>query len=121
MGVAAQGAAIRLAGEVQVNNRVPWWVFVLPAAMSLIALVDLPYGYYQLLRVVVTGSACWIAIELYSRRSIIGVATFGAMAVIFNPIAKIHMERDVHAIFNVASSVLLIVALWVKSRRKDVP
>ncbi len=102
------------------NDKVPWWVFVLPAAMSLIALADLPYGYYQLLRIVVTGSACWIAIEFYSRKSVIGMATFGAMSVIFNPIAKIHMERDVHAIFNVVSSALLIGALWRQSRRRNV-
>jgi hypothetical protein len=104
-----------------VNDKVPWWVFVMPAAMSLIALADLPYGYYQLLRIVVTGCASWIAVGFYGRKSLIGAAVFGVMAIIFNPIAKVHMERDVHAIFNVVSVVLLIGALWSQSRSKDVP
>jgi hypothetical protein len=104
-----------------VNDKVPWWVFVLPAAMSLIALADLPYGYYQLLRIVVTGCASWIAVGFHYRKTFIGAAIFGVMAIIFNPIMKIHMERDVHAIFNVVSAVLLIGALWSQSRWKDVP
>jgi hypothetical protein len=106
---------------VAVNDKVPWWVFVLPAAMSLIALADLPYGYYQLLRIVVTACACWIAIGFYCRKSLIGTATFGVIAIIFNPIAKIHMERDVHSIFNVLSAATLIGGLWWQSRWKDVP
>jgi hypothetical protein len=104
-----------------VNNKVPWWVFVLPAAMSLIALADLPYGYYQFLRIVVTGCASWIAVGFYGRKSLIGAAVFGIMAIIFNPIAKIHMDRDIHAIFNVVSAMILVGALWSQSRRKDMP
>ena len=87
--------------------------------MSLMALADLPYGYYQFLRIVVTGCAAWIAIGLHKRNNLIGTLTFGAMAVIFNPIVKIHMERDVHAIFNVISAALLMVALWLQSRWND--
>ena len=101
------------------NDKIPWWVFAIPAAMSLIALADLPYGYYQFLRIVVTGCAAWIAFGFHKRNSLIGTLAFGAMAVIFNPIVKIHMERDVHAIFNVASAALLIGTLWLQSRWKD--
>ena len=98
------------------NEKVPWWVFVLPAAMSLVALADLPYGYYQLLRIVVTVCTGWIAYAFYRSKSRFGVAVFGAMAVVFNPIAKIHMERDIHAILNVMTSLILIGGLWIQSR-----
>jgi hypothetical protein len=101
------------------NDKVPWWVFVLPAAMSLIALADLPYGYYQLLRIVVTGCACWIAYAFYSRGRLLGAVVFGAMAVLFNPIAIIHMEREVHAVFNVLTTAILIGGFWWQSRLKD--
>ena len=96
----------------------PWWVFVLPAAMSLIALADLPYGYYQLLRIVVSASAAWIAYSFYRHDSKFAVATFGAIAVIFNPIAKIHMEREVHAVFNVLTGIALMVGLWLEIQRR---
>jgi hypothetical protein len=97
---------------------VPWWAFVLPAVMSLLALADLPYGYYQLLRIVVTGAAAWIAYSCYGRSNLVGVAAFAAIAIIFNPIAKIHMERELHAIFNVLTAIILIFGLWLQSRRR---
>lgn len=87
--------------------------------MSLVALADLPYGYYQLLRIVVTVCATWIAYVFYRHKNPFGVAVFGAMAVLFNPIAKIHMERDIHAILNVVTAVILVIGLWVGSRGKQ--
>lgn len=98
------------------ERKVPWWVFVLPAAMSILALVDLPYGYYQLLRIVVAGCAAWIAYFWYIRGNKLGVITFSVIAVIFNPIAKIHMEREIHAIFNVLASAIFVFALWQQIR-----
>jgi hypothetical protein len=101
----------------EVDEKVSWWVFVLPAAMSLVALADLPYGYYQLLRIVVAGCAGWIAYASYRHKNPFGVAVFGALAALFNPIVKIHMERDIHVILNVAAAIILIGGLSMQSRK----
>lgn len=98
------------------ENKLPWWVFIIPAVMSLIALADLPYGYYQLLRIVVSACAGWIAYSCYGKHRPYGVAVFAAIAVIFNPIVKIHMEREIHAILNVITALFLLIALLVQSR-----
>ena len=95
---------------------VPFWAFVLPAAMSFIALADLPYGYYQLLRIIVTVAAVWVAFSFYGKGKMVGVAAFAAIAVIFNPIAKIHMEREIHAVFNVLTALIFMVGLWAQSQ-----
>lgn len=86
-------------------------VYFVPAAMNIFALLEMPYGYYQLLRIVVTG--CALAIFYYTR----GQAAMPshlillAIAAIYNPVMKIHMERDVHIIFNLATVAALII-LW---------
>jgi hypothetical protein len=84
--------------------------------MSLIALANLPYGYYQLLRIVVSGSAMWIAYSFHRHSSIIGAFVFGAIAIIFNPIAKIHMEREVHSVVNVLTALALVIGLLLQQR-----
>ena len=99
--------------------KIPWWAFALPATMSLLALTDLPYGYYQLLRIVVTASAIWIAYACYHQGKKVGVVVFSVIAVIFNPIAKIHMEREIHAIFNILTATILMLGLWTQSRRRQ--
>lgn len=103
------------------ENKLPWWAFVIPAVMSLIALADLPYGYYQLLRIVVSACAGWIAYSCYREHKPYGVAVFVTIAVIFNPFVKIHMEREIHAISNVITALFLIIALLVQSRIKPKP
>lgn len=89
--------------------------------MSLLALADLPYGYYQLLRIVVTASAAWISYSFYNRQSTVAAIAFGAIAVIFNPIAVIHMERELHAVFNVVTAAIMMVGLWFQYRMRQAP
>ena len=96
---------------------VPLWVFLIPAAMSLVALADLPYGYYQFLRIVVTICTLWIAFSFYQAGYQVIAVVFGILAIIFNPIAKIHMEKDIHAIFNILTAIILIVGLWFQKKR----
>ncbi len=103
--------------EETAGHNIPAWVFLLPAIMSLLALADLPYGYYQLLRIVVTGSAAWIAYAYNNRRIMIGAIVFVGIAVIFNPIAKIHMERNVHAVFNLITFAIFAIGFYFERRR----
>ena len=42
-------------------NRPPWMIFVIPAAMMALAILPMPYGYYQFLRLVTVIAAGWIA------------------------------------------------------------
>jgi hypothetical protein len=76
------------------------------------ALFDLPYGYYQFLRIVVTIASIAIAIKFNSAGNSIGVVIFGVLAVLYNPIVKIHMERETHEIVNIAT-VLIFAASWL--------
>ena len=94
-------------------------VLVLSAGMLLLALADMPYGYYQLLRIVVCGSlagALWTAWEDTGTLERLG---YGVLAVIYNPLIKISMERSEHEIVNVATVVMIGVFAFRHRRLLD--
>ena len=100
-------------------ERPPTWAYIIPAALSLIALLELPYGYYQFLRIVVTGICVWLATWHQGQGRIVMLILFATLAILFNPVFKIHMEREVHAIFNILVSTVLVGSLWIDRRRPD--
>lgn len=90
--------------------KLPSWVWIVPAAMSAIALAPMPYGYYMLLRLVVCGASAAIAWSRFSVSpgSMWGVIFTGA-ALVFNPIFPVHFSREIWAVFNLATAVVFLV------------
>ena len=81
-------------------------------ALLLVALGQHPYGYYQILRWAVCGTSVFTAIVAYSGGKTGWVWAFGIMAVLFNPLAPIHMNRETWAMVDVVSGILCIVSLF---------
>lgn len=98
--------------------RPPVWLSLSVAAACLIALGDWPYGYYQLLRLVVTGYAVWIASHLAGKPRRVWPWVFGFIALLYNPLFKISMSRDAHAIENICTTII-IVAEMLRAKRLD--
>ena len=96
----------------------PKWVFVIPIIMSLIAIADLPYGYYQLLRIVVMVASIWLVAYYWSKQAQTPAVVFGCIGILFNPVFKIHMERETHLWFNIAAAAIFAVALFTTLRTK---
>jgi hypothetical protein len=77
------------------------------AGMCLIALFDLPYGYYMLLRLVVC-AACvyaalgWMAVGVHWPLIVLALT-----ALVYNPIFRVGFEREVWQVLNVAAAVVL--------------
>ena len=92
------------------------WVIALPIAMMVVAYFDMPYGYYQFLRLVITVIAVWCLLKIYDGS--LGIVTFAliAVAIIYNPIAVIHMTREAHQYVNVFTAIVIGVVGW---RYKD--
>lgn len=89
------------------------WLYV-PAVMSLAAILPLPYGYYMLLRPVMCIGAAIVAWSLYQsvRKTNWQVWAFVAIAVLFNPLIPIHMNRAIWLPINMVAAVLFA---WVAS------
>jgi len=81
--------------------------------MLLLALADWPYGYYILLRFVVCGSAAFVAYLGYLSKKQWIIWTFGIVAFLFNPIIKIHLDRELWAFIDVIVAVVFIVNIFI--------
>lgn len=91
------------------------WLSLVIAAACLIALADCPYGYYQLLRVAVTGYAIWIVFLFAGKNYPAIVFVFGLIALLYNPVFKISMNREVHVVENICTAfAILAEVLWTK-------
>ncbi len=95
----------------------PLWLLLAVAAANVAALADLPYGYYQLLRIVVCGAAVWAAVACHARSWTVPMAVFGLVAILYNPLFKIHLEREVHSVVNVIVALLFAAVAFAWRRR----
>lgn len=81
----------------------------LPAAMLVVAALGRwPYSYYMLLRVIVCITAAWLAIETYQRTRMATAwcVLFLVVAVIFNPLLRFHLTREIWSVFNIVAAAL---------------
>jgi hypothetical protein len=90
------------------------------AFMLLGALADLPYGYYQLLRFVVCGVSVYVAYTAYAWQKMWATCLFGFIAILFNPLAPIHLPRETwQPIDLICAALFIIVAVVLKMPSKE--
>ena len=80
----------------------------------LVALLDMPYGYYQLLRVGVFCVGIYFALAEYKAGGQPWMWAFVATALIYNPIAKLALGREIWSIVNIATIALLVMHFVVR-------
>lgn len=90
----------------------PVWLSYAVALACFVAVFDLPYGFYQFLRLVVTGYAGYLSFLYFQQRHSTIAWAFAFIALIYNPIFVIAMSKGVHAIFNLITVVLVLVELF---------
>lgn len=86
------------------------------AAMLILAFADLPYGFYQMLRIVCTATLAWLMITIWEKSPVFERSIIILLAISYNPIFKIHMERDVHAIVNFVT-VAVVAVVYFRHRK----
>jgi len=78
-------------------------------------LMNLPYGYYMLLRLLVCGVCAYLA----DRDAQIGQRgwawVLGGFAILYNPIFKMPLEKEIWTFANSATIVILAVHMWLRS------
>jgi hypothetical protein len=83
---------------------------IVPAAMLFAALGHWRYGYYMLLRVVVTAAAVLLTAFAYQRTKTftVWIGVFLVVAAVFNPIVPLHLTRGAWSILNIAAGALFV-------------
>lgn len=97
-----------------------WWISV---GLLAIALLPLPYGYYLFLRLALCITAGLIAYWAFERKSEqIGLWTivFGVIALLYNPIFRIHLTREIWSVLNVLTAAVYAGHWLFVARRTDI-
>ena len=82
----------------------------IPAAVLFIGVFPLPIGYYTLLRLVVTAAAAYIAYDTFQTDKQSGwIWVFGFVAILFNPLIPIYLNKELWMIIDFAAAILFIV------------
>lgn len=86
-------------------------VWLLPAILLVVAVLPLPYGYYTFLRIVVFLAAGFIAFTTFSHSEQLGFWTvaFALIALLFNPIIPVFLEREMWFVIDLAVAAAFIV------------
>lgn len=91
------------------------WARLIASAMLFVALTDLPYGYYTLLRIAVTVAAVWSAWAFCARVRTGWAVAFGVVALVFNPIIPVYLDRETWTVIDVGAGALFLVSLAAHS------
>ncbi len=91
-------------------NRSLLWPGVGAGAMLLAAVGPWPYGYYQLLRLVVCGVGAYFAYTAYQWGKLRAAWLFGGIAALFNPFVPIHLPRELWIPIDVICGATFIVS-----------
>lgn len=81
------------------------------AIALLLCLVPMPYGFYMLVRFFATVMFGLMAYRYYQEKKENLMITFGALAVLFQPLIKIPLGRTVWNVVDVVIAVVLIIQL----------
>ncbi len=91
---------------------------LIPAAALVLAIAPLPYGYYTLLRLLIFVSAIALAWQDYNENERLSgwVAVFGILAIVFNPIIPVYLNREVWFFIDIVAAAIF-GARWYTSSR----
>jgi Family of unknown function (DUF6804) len=81
---------------------------------------SLPYGFFNLLRLVLFGTTVYLSWLAYKINKQGWIWSFGFVALIFNPLVPIHLGRDLWVVVDLLVGVFLFVSLFTfKLEKRD--
>ncbi len=91
------------------------------AALLLVCLFHLPYGFYTLVRFVAMVVFALIAVK-YVNEEKMGIAvTFGALALLFQPLIKITLGKLTWNVVDVIVAIVLIALFFYEHKKENTP
>jgi hypothetical protein len=84
------------------------------AALSLLCIIDMPYGYYQLYRFLALGVFLYLAYEEQDKKEWMIVWLMSALLV--QPIFKIALGREIWNLVDIAFALILMVSAFKKEQ-----
>lgn len=79
----------------------------------------MPYGYYQILRVLLVLACVYLAFASSQKGITAWVWVFAGFALVYNPITPLSLGRELWSAVNVVTAILLFVHLRIFRRIED--
>ena len=87
-------------------------VKIIAIIMLFWALADNPYGYYQILRWVIAGVTGYSAYLAYRQGENKWTWILIITAILFNPIASIHLNRKIWSVLNIIATIIIFTSIF---------
>lgn len=91
------------------------WLKIILAILLLGCLADMPYGYYQFVRIAATLGFAYFAFSAYSESKTVEMIIFIGLALLFQPLEKIALGRVLWNVVDVIVAIGLIATSKSKS------
>lgn len=74
----------------------------------------LPYGYFTLMRFVVCSVSIYLAYKTYKdNKESLWVWAFGFVAILFNPVTPIHLQREQWEVIDLLTGVFFVASIFL--------
>lgn len=83
-------------------------VIYIASALLALGAAPLPYGYYMFLRLVACGVFAFAAYISFTKRGRVLPYIYACLALLFNPIIKVHLPKEAWTVVDLASAALLL-------------
>ncbi|MBX2928347.1 MAG: hypothetical protein KF852_10970 [Saprospiraceae bacterium] len=90
---------------------------IILALMLFACLLDMPYGYYQLVRFTAMGVFGYLALISFARQERTAGYVYIMLALLFQPFFKIALGREIWNVVDVVVGVGLVATLFIKQRQ----
>ncbi|HLV24213.1 MAG TPA: DUF6804 family protein [Moheibacter sp.] len=87
------------------------------AVLFLLCLLDMPYGYFQLVRILAMAGFTYLAYDSYKEKREKEVILYIALAILFQPIFKIALGRTIWNIVDVIIAIYLVISTFQKTKK----
>ncbi len=96
------------------------WLATISGALLLLGILNLPYGYYNFLRLAICISSAIIAYHFYNSQKTSWTIIFGAIALLFNPIIPVFLTKSIWVVLDLIAAILFFSSLSAmdKSHKK---
>lgn len=86
------------------------------SVLLLACLLDMPYGYYVFIRFIATICFCILTMQYYDKNRQGPAITFGALALLFQPLFKVALGRTIWNVLDVLVAIFLIGLVVFESK-----
>ena len=97
------------------NNQI---IKVVLAILLLLCLADMPYGYYQLTRMICLVGFSFLAYRSFKEEKVNLAFVYLGLAILFQPIVKISLGRNIWNLIDIIVALTLLVSFALNERIK---